>query len=158
MKVTLHTHHHSLTPSKQRSRAHALTGLISEICPITVALLPFALKAHILSHSSWSTAGMSGTKTHYHLWQAIFARSTQTGFIQITSKLKIEIFLDCLDLKRRQYNPLKCELFTHEHSVTYQRTSICNTTVTTSNLTWPPHYQLELCASYLLGSGIRLIA
>jgi hypothetical protein len=32
-----------------------------------VPLLPFALKAHILSHSSWSTAGISGTKTHYHL-------------------------------------------------------------------------------------------
>jgi len=32
-----------------------------------VAPLPFALKAHILSHSSWSTAGMSGTKTYYHL-------------------------------------------------------------------------------------------
>jgi len=26
VKVTLHSHHHSLTPTKQRSRVHSLTG------------------------------------------------------------------------------------------------------------------------------------
>lgn len=104
---------------------------------LTMSHRSHLLLKHIFCHIVLCQLLVCQAQTYYHLWQAIFARNTQTGFIQ-PQYWRFKSSWTAWTWRGRQYNPLKCELFTHKHSITYHSTSICNTTVTTSNLTRPP--------------------